>query len=115
MASGTLPEGLVHLDDFVNPQLRTLAEQLLNNHTPAQILADATDDLRSQVAELLSGDSYDNDSDRLKAASDCLRNMRENRMNAQMEALKEQLSTANDEQRRILLRQMMELQTAMKH
>ena len=115
MASGTLPEGLVHIDDFTDPQLKTLAEQLLDRQSPAQIVAEATDDMRSQVAELLSGDSYENDSDRLKAASDCLRIIRENRMSAQMEALKEQLSNADDDQRRILLRQMMELQTAMKH
>ncbi len=115
MASGSLPDGLVHIDDFSDPQLRTVAEQLINKQTPAQIVAEATDDLRSKIAELLSGDTYDNDSDRLKAASDCLRNIREKKMSSRMEALKEKLSAADDEQRRIILRQMMELQTAMKH
>ncbi len=115
MASGTLPDSLVKSDDFQDPELRTLAEQLMKGQSPAQIISEATDDKRSLIAELLSGDDYGNDGDRLKAATDCLRNMREKRLQSQLDALKKQLSGADDEQRRNLLRQMMELQAAMKH
>ena len=115
MASGTLPDGLIHADDFQDPELRALAEQLLSRRPPAQIVSDATEDRRSMVAELLSGDSFENDSDRLKAATDCLRNMRDRRLGTQVESLKAQLADADDDQRRQLLRRMMELQSAMKH
>ena len=115
MASGTLPDSLVKADDFQDPELRALAEQLMNKQSPAQIISEATDDKRGMIAELLSGDDYGNDGDRLKAATDCLRNMREKRLSSQLDALTDQLAGADDEQRRDLLRRMMELKAAMKH
>ena len=115
MASGVLPDGLIHPDDFQEPELRAIAEQLLAKQSPAQILSNVTDDRRSAVAELFSGDSYETDSDRLKAATDCLKIMRGKRLSMQLDSLKQQLATADDDQRRTLLRQMMELQSAMKH
>ena len=115
MASGTLPDNLVKVDDFLDPELKALAGQLIEKRSPAQIISEATDDKRSVIAELLSGDDYANDSDRLKAATDCLKNMREKRLQSQLDTLKEQLSGADDEERRNLLRRMMELQAAMKH
>ena len=115
MASGTLPDNLVKADDFLDPELKALAGQLIEKRSPAQIISEATDDKRSVIAELLSGDDYANDSDRLKAATDCLKNMREKRLQSQLDTLKEQLSGADDEERRNLLRRMMELQAAMKH
>ncbi len=115
MAAGPLPEGLVHAEDFQGSELKDLAEQLLEGQSPAQIISDATDDRRSVVAELLSGDGYASEGDRLKAATDCLRNMRERRLSAQLDALKSQLAGVGDEERRNLLHQMMELQAAMKH
>ena len=115
MAAGPLPEGLVHPEDFQDPELKSLAELLLAGRLPAQIISDATDEQRSKTAELLSGNNYENESDRLQAASDCLKNMRARRMDSQFDRLKAQLSGATDEERRELLRKMVELQATRKH
>ena len=49
---------------------------------------------------------------RLRAAGDCLQRMREKRLDRQVDDLKRQIAAADDEGRRTLLRQLMELQNA---
>ena len=112
MAAGTLPEGMVVPEDFQDPTLRKLAEQLLSGIRPAQILTSATDSERQAAASLFSSDNYESQSDRLRAAGDCLQRMREKRLDRQVDDLKRQIAAADDEGRRTLLRQLMELQNA---
>ena len=112
LASGPLPDGLIVPDDFRDPMLRPLAERLLAGDSPAQIVSDATDDQRSLAASLFSENPFSLDSDRLQAATDCLRRLRNERMNEKLDELKQQISVANDDERRELLRKMMELQAA---
>ena len=113
LASGPLPEGMILPEDFEDPALKPLAKQLLSGMSPAQIVADATDDQRALAASVFSHDDYASDSDRLKAASDCLRKLRTKRLNTQMDSLKEQIVHADDQERRRILSQMIELQAAM--
>ncbi len=113
MASGPLPEGLILKDDFRDAELQALAEQLLAGVSPAQIVTGMTDDQRQTAAALFSSGSYESDADRLKAATDCLRKLRSERLRARMDDLKQRINDADEDERRSLLQQMIELQTAM--
>ncbi len=110
MASGPLPDKLIVRDDFTDDKLRALADALLSGTSPANILDELTDDQRSMAASLFSDYTFDNDGDRLKAASDCLERIRALRRNEKQDLLKREISAADDERRHALLRQVLELQ-----
>lgn len=94
---GTLPEGTVKEDDFNIPAFRFIAAALLSGETPAQIMAAAEkDEIRQAAGEVFTILSDEEKANPAKVAEDCLHKLHIQRLEMQIEKLKE-LTSAEDE------------------
>ena len=91
---GTLPEGTVKETDFNIPLFRTIARSLLQGATPAQIMAESeNDEIRQTVGEIYTMLSDEEKANPAKVAEDCLHRLHIQRLQQQMDDMKELMMT----------------------
>ena len=101
LATGSLPAKTVMAEDFADEQMKTLAEALLSGKTPADIMAEAENDEQRQTAgETFSVLTDYERENAAKIAEDCLRNLRINRLQQEINALTQLMSTAQTQEKR---------------
>ncbi|MDD6681933.1 MAG: DNA primase [Clostridiales bacterium] len=101
LGTGKLPSGMVKADDFSDDTLHTIAQQLLEGKSPAEIMNDAQEDAIRQAA----GEAFTmlSDSERENAAviaGDCLRNLQIQRLQQEINAMTELMKTAQSPEQR---------------
>ena len=117
LATGKLPGGVVSAEEFADPQLRAICEGLLGGKTAAAIMEDQPDAQgRALVGTLLGIQTEDDDAALMRMAQDCLRRMRRERLEAELEEIERTLpnvpegeSTALSERAYRILGQLREL------
>ena len=96
MGLGTLTDGTVKEEDFNIPVFRTIAASLIKGETPAKIMAEAeTEEVKQAAGEVFTILSDEEKANPAKVAEDCLHKLHIQRLEMQIEKLKE-LSTADD-------------------
>ena len=110
LCAGDIEPGTVKPEDFITPERRELAEKLLAGMTPGAILEEIADEQqRARAASVMGKAEAVGGEAELRAAADCLRVLRDRRLEQRIEALKEQMASQSGEDRRKTLLQIVEL------
>ena len=110
LCAGDIEPGTVKPEDFITPERRELAEKLLAGMTPGAILEGIADEQqRARAASVMGKAEAVGGEAELRAAADCLRVLRDRRLEQRIEALKEQMASQSGEDRRKTLLQIVEL------
>ncbi len=109
LATGKLPEGMVKAEDFLDGDLRILAQGLLAGRTAADMMEDAeSDSVRQAAGEAFSMLSDTEKENAAQIAQDCLRNLRIQHTQQEMNALTALIHSAESkEQRDAAVKQLM--------
>ena len=100
LSTGRLPEGSVSPDDFDDPAYRSLCEALLGGESPAALMERQPDDEgRAVIGDILSINTDLEDEGLMQMAQDCLKKLRRERLEKEMDKLQKSLSGLTDEQR----------------
>ena len=100
LSTGRLPEGSVSPDDFDDPAYRSLCEALLGGESPAALMERQPDDEgRAVIGDILSISTELDDEGLMHMAQDCLKKLRRERLEKEMDKLQKSLSTLPEEQR----------------
>ena len=100
LSTGRLPEGSVSPDDFDDPAYRSLCEALLGGESPAALMERQPDDEgRAVIGDILSISTDLDDEGLMHMAQDCLKKLRRERLEKEMDKLQKSLSTLPEEQR----------------
>ena len=100
LSTGRLPEGSVSPDDFDDPAYRSLCEALLGGESPAALMERQPDDEgRAVIGDILSINTDLEDEGLMHMAQDCLKKLRRERLEKEMDKLQKSLSTLPEEQR----------------
>ena len=110
LAEGRLESGAVTEEDFITPERRVLARQLLSGMTPGAILESIEDEQqRARAASVLEKESGASDEAQLRMAGDCLRILHKKRIEEQIAALQKELPQLRGEDNRKTLFRIQEL------
>ena len=110
LAEGRLESGAVTEEDFITPERRVLARQLLSGMTPGAILESIEDEQqRARAASVLEKESGASDEAQLRMAGDCLRILHKKRIEEQIAALQKELPQLRGEDKRKTLFRIQEL------
>lgn len=100
LSTGRLPEGSVSPDDFDDPAYRSLCEAMLDGESPAALMERQPDDEgRAVIGDILSINTDLEDEGLMHMAQDCLKKLRRERLEKEMDKLQKSLSTLPEEQR----------------
>jgi DNA primase len=106
LSRNLIPKESVKREDFDTPLHAHMAELLLGGLSPAAVL-DRIDEAEKQAAaHALSAEVLPNEKNALVIAEDCLRRIRESRMEEALSQLQAELETAREPRRRELIQQM---------
>ena len=110
LSTGRLPEGSVSPDDFDDPAYRSLCEALLGGESPAALMERQPDDEgRAVIGDILSINTDLEDEGLMQMAQDCLKKLRRERLEKEMDKLQKSLSGLTDEQRAAATRRALQL------
>lgn len=117
LATGRLPRDVVSPDEFEDPVLRSLCEALLSGQSPAGLMEQQVDEAgRAAVGDILSINTALDDEGLMKMARDCVKKMRIERLERELDLIQKSLPDLPEEQqsqetqRAILInKQLMEL------
>ena len=110
LAEGRIDEGTVKAEDFITPERKQLAMQLLSGMTPSVILEEIEDEQqRARAASVFTRDSGAGDGQGLAMTADCLRILHVKRIEERIAELKDQLSQQKGEDKRQTLLKIQEL------
>ena len=117
LATGRLPRDVVSPDEFEDPVLRSLCEALLSGQSPAGLMEQQVDEAgRGAVGDILSINTALDDEGLMKMARDCVKKMRIERLERELDLIQKSLPDLPEEQqsqetqRAILInKQLMEL------
>ena len=110
LSTGRLPEGSVSPDDFDDPAYRSLCEALLGGESPAALMERQPDDEgRAVIGDILSISTELDDEGLMHMAQDCLKKLRRERLEKEMDKLQKSLSGLTDEQRAAATRRALQL------
>lgn len=110
LSTGRLPEGSVSPDDFDDPAYRSLCEALLGGESPAALMERQPDDEgRAVIGDILSISTELDDEGLMQMAQDCLKKLRRERLEKEMDKLQKSLSGLPDEQRAAATRRALQL------
>lgn len=94
---GTLPQGTVKEEDFNIPQFRTIAAALIRGDTPAKIMAEAEkEDILQAAGEVFTILSDEEKANPAKVAEDCLHKLHMQRLEQQINDMKQLMASAQD-------------------
>ena len=101
LSTGKLPEGMVKAEDFQDEDLRALAKGLIGGLPPAELMAEAENDgIRQAAGEAFSMLTDSEKENAAQIAQDCLRNLRIQHTQQEMNALTALMRTAETKEQR---------------
>lgn len=110
-AKGLIPMGTISPDDFDSSVNARAAQWLLEGNPISSFIVNLEDEARTQLmADLNAEQLPDDPAVALDMARDMLQSIRDRRRKEQIERLKQQISTADEEQKKELLARISELQ-----
>ncbi len=99
LATGKLPTGVVSPQEFADPQLRAICEGLLGGQSAAAIMESQPDAQgRALVGTVLGIQAEGDDAALMRMAQDCLRRMRRERLEAELEEIERTLPNVPEDE-----------------
>ncbi|MDD3336596.1 MAG: DNA primase [Eubacteriales bacterium] len=100
LATGRLPQGSVSPEEFDDPTLRTLCEALLGGENAAALMERQPDEQsRAVVGDILTINTDLDDDGLMLMAQDCLKKLRRERLERELDKLQKELPTLPESQR----------------
>lgn len=110
LVSGLMPNGAVRDTDFDDPQLHMLAQKLLAGSSPAAILAECeTEQQRVAYSEAFALNAEITQDNAAAVAEDCLRTIRQTRLQRQIDDIRAQLDTCGSAEKADMLKELLTL------
>lgn len=110
LVSGLMPKGAVRDTDFDDPQLHMLAQKLLAGSSPAAILAECeTEQQRVAYSEAFALNAEITQDNAAAVAEDCLRTIRQARLQRQIDDIRAQLDTCGSAEKADMLKELLTL------
>lgn len=110
LVSGLMPKDAVHDTDFDDPQLHMLAQKLLAGSSPAAILAECeTEQQRVAYSEAFALNAEITQDNAAAVAEDCLRTIRQARLQRQIDDIRAQLDTCGSAEKADMLKELLTL------
>lgn len=110
LVSGLLPKDAVRDTDFDDPQLHMLAQKLLAGSSPAAILAECeTEQQRVAYSEAFALNAEITQDNAAAVAEDCLRTIRQTRLQRQIDDIRAQLDTCGSAEKADMLKELLTL------
>lgn len=100
LATGRLPRDIVSPEEFEDPVLRTLCESLANGESAAGLMEQQVDEAgRAAVGDILSISTEMDDDGLMKMAQDCVKKMRIDRLERELDAIQKNLPNLPEDER----------------
>lgn len=110
LVSGLMPKDAVRETDFDDPQLHMLAQKLLAGSSPAAILAECeTEQQRVAYSEAFALNAEITQDNAAAVAEDCLRTIRQARLQRQIDDIRAQLDTCGSAEKADMLKELLTL------
>ena len=110
LVSGLMPKDAVRDTDFDDPQLHMLAQKLLAGSSPAAILAECeTEQQRVAYSEAFALNAEITQDNAAAVAEDCLRTIRQARLQRQIDDIRAQLDTCGSAEKADMLKDLLTL------
>lgn len=110
LISGLMPKDAVRDTDFDDPQLHMLAQKLLAGSSPAAILAECeTEQQRVAYSEAFALNAEITQDNAAAVAEDCLRTIRQARLQRQIDDIRAQLDTCGSAEKADMLKELLTL------
>ena len=110
LVSGLMPKDAVRDTDFDDPQLHMLAQKLLAGSSPAAILAECeTEQQRVAYSEAFALNAEITQDNAAAVAEDCLRTIRQTRLQQQIDDIRAQLDTCGSAEKADMLKELLTL------
>lgn len=110
LVSGLMPKDAVRDTDFDDPQLHMLAQKLLAGSSPAAILAECeTEQQRLAYSEAFALNAEITQDNAAAVAEDCLRTIRQTRLQRQIDDIRAQLDTCGSAEKADMLKELLTL------
>ena len=110
LVSGLMPKDAVRDTDFDDPQLHMLAQKLLAGSSPAAILAECeTEQQRVAYSEAFALNAEITQDNAATVAEDCLRTIRQARLQRQIDDIRAQLDTCGSAEKADMLKELLTL------
>ena len=111
LCEGHIEPGTIRPEDFITPERRELAEQLLAGMTPGAILEGIRDEeKRARAASILHRETGAKDEEmHLRMTADCLRKLKRRRMEEKIAAKQQEMQTLRGEDKRKVLSEIYQL------
>lgn len=110
LVSGLMPKDAVRDTDFDDPQLHMLAQKLLAGSSPAAILAECeTEQQRVAYSETFALNAEITQDNAAAVAEDCLRTIRQARLQRQIDDIRAQLDTCGSAEKADMLKELLTL------
>ena len=110
LVSGLMPKDAVRDTDFDDPQLHMLAQKLLAGSSPAAILAECeTEQQRVAYSEAFALNAEITQDNAAAVAEDCLRTIRQTRLQRQIDDIRAQLDTCGSAEKADMLKELLTL------
>ena len=110
LVSGLMPKDAVRDTDFDDPQLHMLAQKLLAGSSPAAILAECeTEQQRVAYSEAFALNAEITQDNAAAVAEDCLRTIRQTRLQRQIDDIRAQLDTCGSAEKADILKELLTL------
>lgn len=110
LVSGLMPKDAVRDTDFDDPQLHMLAQKLLAGSSPAAILAECeTEQQRVAYSEAFALNAEITQDNATAVAEDCLRTIRQTRLQRQIDDIRAQLDTCGSAEKADMLKELLTL------
>ena len=110
LVSGLMPKDAVRDTDFDDPQLHILAQKLLAGSSPAAILAECeTEQQRVAYSEAFALNAEITQDNAAAVAEDCLRTIRQTRLQRQIDDIRAQLDTCGSAEKADMLKELLTL------
>ena len=110
LVSGLMPKDAVRDTDFDDPQLHRLAQKLLAGSSPAAILAECeTEQQRVAYSEAFALNAEITQDNAAAVAEDCLRTIRQTRLQRQIDDIRAQLDTCGSAEKADMLKELLTL------
>lgn len=110
LVSGLMPKDAVRDTDFDDPQLHMLAQKLLAGSSPAAILAECeTEQQRVAYSEAFALNAEITQDNAAAVAEDCLRTIRQARLQRQIDDIRTQLDTCGSAEKADMLKELLTL------
>ena len=110
LVSGLMPRDAVRDTDFDDPQLHRLAQNLLAGSSPAAILAECeTEQQRVAYSEAFALNAEITQDNAAAVAEDCLRTIRQTRLQRQIDDIRAQLDTCGSAEKADMLKELLTL------